>query len=83
MSRIVRLLDPPELTWRQRAQRKYRQSAKGEAAHARSRAKRLALVEVREQEAAYKRLWVERNRVQLRVYNRTWQRTSRRLKLAA
>lgn len=69
--RIVRLLkDPPELTPRQLAQRKYRASAKGKAAQARS----LAVQRAKPTHAAkvYARVkrWRRANAVHYRVYNR-------------
>lgn len=83
MSRIVRLLDPPELTPRQLAQRRYQASAKGKAAVARQRAKQALRAEWRAAEVRRVVRWEQANRITRRVYKRTWAQTNRRLKVAA
>lgn len=76
--RIVRLLDPPELTPRQLAQKRYQRSAKGKAAARRHYAKK-------RQDAAYVaanrarvRAWNHANKALRRVYKRTWDTAQRR-----
>jgi hypothetical protein len=84
MKRVIRLLDDPvELTPRQLAQKKYWESAKGKAAHARYLAKMRLDPAWRAREAARAKAWKERNALRARVYKRIWQQTEARLKLAA
>lgn len=81
MSRIVRLLDPPEpvkLTARQRAQRKYKQSAKGRAANTRAKARQMAKDGERAKKTARNRLWRARNAMHARVWHRTYMQRYRR-----
>lgn len=82
-ARIVRLLDPPELTPRQLAQRKYQQSAKGKAALARYREKVRHEPAYKARTIARVRAWEQANRIRRLVYKRVWDRTAKRLKLAA
>lgn len=76
--RIVRLLDPPELTPRQLAQRKYRASLKGKAASRRYQRKRRQDAAYRAQESARVLAWDRANRATRRVYKRVWQATRKR-----
>lgn len=82
--RIVRLLDDPvELTPRQLAQRKYWNSPKGKAAHARYLEKKRQDPAWRAGEAARAKAWKAKNAQRARVYKRVWQQTNARLKEAA
>jgi hypothetical protein len=83
MSRIVRLLDVTELTPRQLAQKRYGASAKGRAALARYRDKKRQDAAWRAAESARVKAWDAAHRLTRRVYKRTWQKTAKRLKLAA
>lgn len=83
MSRIIRLLDPPTLpalTRRQIAQRKYRQSAKGRAAHARSETRRKAKwgPEHQAKKTARNRVYRLAKPDHWRAYHRVYQRRWRR-----
>lgn len=82
--RVVRLLaDPPALTPRQIAQRKYRASAKGRAAAARSRAvQREKPGQVAKDYARVKR-WRRANALHYRVYNRVYRARKRRTERGA
>lgn len=77
--RIVRLLEPePELNWRQRAQRKYRQSDKGRAAMKRARERRAKNPIAAAKDLARTKRWKAENVVQARVYNRIYSQRYRR-----
>jgi hypothetical protein len=78
--RVVRLLDPPELTPRQLAQRRYQKSLKGKAAARRHQRKRRQDAAFRAAEVLRVRAWEAANPVQRRVYKRTWDRM-RKLRL--
>lgn len=82
-SRIVRLLDPPELTPRQLAQRRYQQSAKGKAASARWIAKKRLDAAYRAANVIRAAEWAKKNPMRRRVYKRVWQQTTARLRKAA
>lgn len=76
--RIVRLLaEPPKLTRRQLAQRKYKQSAKGRAASARAKAKQRLKPDHPAKEYARVKAWRVTNAVHYRVYNRVYRRRRR------
>lgn len=82
--RIVRLLDPKaEPTPRQLAQRKYRASAKGRAAAARSLAVKRARPDHGRKEYARVKRWRHANRMHYRVYNRVARARRRALQRAA
>lgn len=76
-ARLVRLLDPPELTPRQLAQHRYNTSAKGKAAQARHRAKKCHDAAWRAAEVARVMEWDRANALQRRVYKRTWARMTK------
>jgi hypothetical protein len=76
--RIVRLLDPPELTPRQLAQRRYQQSPKGRAAARRHQRKRRQDAAFRAAEVLRVRAWEAANPVRRRVYKRTWDQARKR-----
>lgn len=76
--RLVLFLDPPELTPRQLAQKKYRESEKGRAARARTLAKQRAQADYRDKKAVRRKAWRARNAVLVRVYMRTYMRRWRR-----
>jgi hypothetical protein len=77
--RIIRLLaEPPALTGRQIAQRKYRQTEKGRAAHARGKAKARLKEGFKEKEFARYSAWKAAHPVEVRVYNRIYLRRRRR-----
>lgn len=74
-ARRVNLLGPePKLTPKQRAQRKYRASAKGKAASARAFQKWYAKPENRAAACERARNWSKDNRTKKRVYQRVWKR---------
>lgn len=76
-ARIVHLLDPPELTPRQLAQKRYQQSAKGKAAAARGWQKRRQNASYRAQARERALAWQKANPMKRRVYKRTWQRMTK------
>lgn len=77
--RVVRLLDPPEMSEKQIAQRQYRATAKGKAAMARYRAKKAKDAAWRANEVERVKRWRLANLMRRRAYNRVWQRTMKRL----
>ena len=78
MARLVSLLTPKiEPTARQRAQRKYRKSAKGRAANARARDKRRLNPLARKAAIARVVRWRRENPVHVRVYDRIRRRRRR------
>lgn len=77
--RIVRLLDRTPLTPRQIAQRKYRASAKGKAADARSKVKERLKPGYQAKVYVRVKRWRHANALQYRVYNRVCRCTRRRL----
>jgi hypothetical protein len=81
--RIVRLLDAKPLNYKQRAQKKYRASAKGKAAMKRYRDKRALDVAFKASEVERVRLWEQANPTRRRVYKRVWALMQRRRARAA
>jgi hypothetical protein len=76
--RVVRLLDPPELTPRQLAQRRYQKSPKGRAAARRHQRKRRQDAAFRAAETARVMAYERANRHVRRVYKRIWQQARAR-----
>ena len=72
MRRVIRLLDPPELTPRQLQCQRYQASPAGKAAKARYRAKKKLDAEFRKKEVERVNAWRKANITRFRVYNRTW-----------
>ena len=70
--RVIRLLDPPELTPRQLQCQRYQASPAGKAAKARYRAKKKLDAEFRKKEVERVNAWRRANLTRLRVYQRTW-----------
>jgi hypothetical protein len=78
-ARVIRpLADPPELTPQQKAQRKYKASAKGKAADARNKAKQRQKATYRAAENARFKRWRGANILHRRVYERTVRQRHRR-----
>lgn len=76
--RIVRLLDdPPALTPRQLAQRRYQQSPAGRAAAKRWRDKKAADAAWRAANVIRATEWQKAHPMQRRVYKRVWQRMNK------
>lgn len=75
---ILLLADPVPLTRRQRAQKKYQQSAKGKAALARYLAKVRDNPERKAKVIVRVNAWAMAHPIQRRVYKRTWQRAKAR-----
>ena len=74
MKRTIHLLDAPELTPRQIAQRKYQKSLKGRQANRRYQRKRRQDAAFRAAEVAKVAEWAKANRERLRVYKRVYGR---------
>jgi hypothetical protein len=80
VARVVRLLDPPEPTPRQLAQRKYQKSLKGRQAARRAQRKKREDAAFRAAEVARVVEWQRRNALHRRVYKRVWYRTTQRVR---
>lgn len=79
MRRVIRLLDdPPVLTPKQLAQKKWRQGPKGRAATAREIAKRKADASEKAKKRARADAWEARNALHVRAYHRIYMRRWRR-----
>lgn len=77
------LADPVKLTPRQLAQRKYRASAKGKAADARSKAKERLKPNHQAKVYALVKRWRHANALHYRAYNRVYRRRRRQMEARA